>query len=165
MFMTETFHMYRCYIAKPASPAVRSLTIWVRLERGLMSHRCKSCPGRVVPAGSNWRGGGGNEAVWVFGRRSLLATGRGGRPKREWMLSRPRNERCGSRPALSSGKAAAAREANDTSTSQFRRGNGIGMPRQTTSSTREVSAVKARDLQLDAREGQAGPRPRWRRGS
>jgi hypothetical protein len=31
------------------------------------------------------------------------------------------------------------------------------MPRQTTSSTREVSAVKACDFQPDAREGEAGP--------
>jgi hypothetical protein len=31
------------------------------------------------------------------------------------------------------------------------------MPRQTTSSTREASAVRGRYLQPDAREGQAGP--------
>jgi len=42
-------------------------------------------------------------------------------------------------------------------TSQFRRGNGIGMPRQTTSSTREASAVRGRYLQPDSREGSAGP--------
>src|SRR5438105_4020069 len=73
------------------------------------------------------------------------------------MLSKPRNERCGSRPTPNCGKAAAAKEVNDTSTSQFRRGNGIGMPRQTTSSTRETSAVRGRYLQPDSREGSAGP--------
>jgi hypothetical protein len=32
-----------------------------------MSSRCKSCPARVVPAGSNWSGDGGDEVAGVFG--------------------------------------------------------------------------------------------------
>ena len=32
-----------------------------------MSSRWKSCPARVVPAGSNRSGGGGDEIVGVFG--------------------------------------------------------------------------------------------------
>ena len=39
----------------------------------------------------------------------------------------------------------------------FRRGNGDGMYARETRVTREARTVKARDLQPDAREGQAGP--------
>lgn len=42
-------------------------------------------------------------------------------------------------------------------TSQFRRGNGIGMQRRTSDATREVSPVEGFALQLGSREGQARP--------
>jgi hypothetical protein len=67
------------------------------------------------------------------------------------------------RPQLT-GKAAAAKEAERHEHfavppgTTLRAVPGIGMPRETTSSTREVSAVQACDLQPDAREGEAGPR-------
>ena len=55
------------------------------------------------------------------------------------------------------GKAKVVGVANDACTQRSHRGNGDGTPTQEKHETREAPAVAARDRQLDAREGQAGP--------
>ena len=58
------------------------------------------------------------------GKSSLLGGSGPCGPQREQTLSRPRNEQCGSRPAILTGKADAAGEASETRTRRFHRGSG-----------------------------------------
>jgi len=129
--------------------------ISVRREKALSSSGCESRPATVAPAGSNRSNRGGNEAVEAFGvegpSRDLAIVQAVTRVNVEqaskgmtWKLTRRIHGESRRRRSLES----------DRMSLRVHRGNDDGMYRRKQQQPREAPAVKARDLQPKAREGQ-----------
>jgi hypothetical protein len=121
----------------------------------------------VVPAGSNRSGGGGNETVEAFDGKDRVSDSASQQAvtrvnaeqasKRVmWEPTRLNNGE-GRRRGVQRVSPEEGKRTNDK-IPRSHRGNGDGMLTRKPGATRETPAVRARNPQLDAREGQAGPR-------
>ena len=116
----------------------------------------------VAPAGSNRSGGGGNETAGAFDAKGRLGASASRQavtrvnaeqaPKGlTWEPTRRENGE--GRRHWGSGGHTPRSDANQWS----HRGSGDGMPGRRSDATREAPSGESRELQPDAREGQAGP--------